>query len=477
MRTAFVNPPFLPKFSRGQRSPGVTKSGTLYYPYWLTYACGWAQKSGFEVYLFDFVASKDNFVTAVKKIKKFNPQLVVIEASTPSIFNDLRFAKRIKRKLNCFVLLAGTHVSALPKWTLKQAPQIDAVAVGEYDQTVVDLAKALQKKADLNLVNGLVFREGKAIIANQPRALLKNLDDFPFVSQIYQQFLNPKDYYFAAADYPMVMMITGRGCPFGCFYCLYPQVMHGLKYRFRKPQNVVAEFEYIKTHLPEVKEVVIEDDTFTTNLPRVQDICRLLIKNKNQLKWSTNVRVHLDLKTMRLMKQAGCRLLIVGYESGSQKVLNGMDKKIRLADSLKFARNAKTAGLLVHGCFMVGNPGETRKTMQQTLEFAKTLDPDSAQFYPLFVYPGTRAFAWAERNGYLKTTNFNRWLNQAGGHQTVVDLPHLSAQDMMDFCNQAYRQFHLRPAYLLKKLVQLIHHPDESARSIRSALRYFKNLL
>lgn len=477
MKIAFVNPPFLPKFSRGQRSPGVTKAGTLYYPYWLAYAAGWAQKQGFEVYLFDFVALGLNHQQAIKKIKDFQPQLVVIETSTPSIFNDIKFAQKIKKKLNCFMVLVGTHVSGLSKWSLKQTKGIDAVAIGEYDQTIVDLAKTLEKNLSLSKVKGLVFQQGRRLINSPPQKLLENLNDFPFASQIYHQFLNSKDYYFAAADYPMVMIISGRGCPFGCFFCVYPQIMHGLKYRFRSPENVVAEFEYISQHLPGIKEVVIDDDTFTANLARVQKICWLLIKKKNKLKWSTNARVHLDLETMRLMKKAGCRLLIVGYESGSQKVLDGMGKKIRLADSIKFAQNAKKAGLLVHGCFMFGNPGETKETMEATLNFAKKLAPDSAQFYPLFVYPGTKAYEWAKKKGYLKTTDFRRWLDKAGQHQCVIDLPGLSAREIVEFSNKAYFDFHFRPKYLLKKAIQLLTQPEEGRRSIRSVFRFLKNQL
>lgn len=477
-----MNPPFLPRFSRGQRSPGVTKGGTLYYPYWLAYACGWAQKSGFQVHLFDFVASGDGFTVAVNKIQKQKPDLVVIETSTPSIYSDIKFAQKLKSKTNALVVLVGTHVSSLSKETLRSASRrtqgkIDAVTVGEYDQTIVDLAKALAKNQALTKVRGLVYWQKGRIVSNSPRELLKGLDDFPFVSQIYKKFLSPKDYYFAAADWPMVMLVSGRGCPFGCFFCLWPQTLHGLRYRTRSPKNLAAEFAYISQNMPEIREVVIEDDTFTTYIDRVKEFCRLLIKQKNQLKWSTNARVSLDLPTMKLMKRAGCRLLIAGYESGNQKVLEGMDKKIKLSQSLRFAENAQKACLLVHGCFMVGNPGETLETMHQTLDFAKRLFPDSAQFYPLFVYPGTRAYDWAKTKGYLKAKDFRGWINAKGAHQCVIDLPGLSAQEMVSFCNHAYWEYHLQPKYLVKKLGQLILNPSEGRRSLRSAWRYFKGIL
>lgn len=477
MKIAFVNPPFLANYSRGQRSPGVTKAGTLYYPYWLALATGWAQKQGFEVVLFDFIAQGLGQQEAIGKVRKFKPDLTVIETSTPSIFNDLRFARRLRRNTKSFVLLVGTHVSALPEWSLKKAEGVDAAAVGEYDQTVVDLAKALDQRKNLAAVAGLVFWQKKKLIASRPRRPIENLDELPFISRVYQQFLNPRDYYFAAADYPMAMIISGRGCPYGCFYCLWPQTMHGLRYRYRSAENILAEFKFVRKSMPAIKEIVIEDDTFTARAARVEEFCRLLIKEKNKLRWSTNARVHLSLKTMRLMKKAGCRLLIVGYESGSQRVLDGMDKKIKLEDSLEFARNARRAGLLVHGCFMVGNPGETEETMRRTFEFAVKLDPDSAQFYPLFVYPGTRAYDWAKQKGYLKTRDFRRWLDKKGGHMPVIDLPGLKAEKMIEFCNQAYWRFHLRPAYLFKKVRQMIDCPEEGIRTMRSALRFAKNQL
>jgi len=477
MKIAFVNPPFLTGFSRGQRSPGVPSGGTFYYPYWLALACGWAQKKGQEVWLFDFVASKDSFQTAIKKLKDFSPKLAVIETSTPSIFNDLRFGKKVKKTLpDCFILLVGPHVSALPKQTLEAEKAIDGVAVGEYDQTVVDLAEALEKGKSLEKVAGLVFRRGRKVITNSPRKFLTNLDEFPFVSQIYKQFLEPKNYFFAAARWPMVMIITGRGCPFGCFFCLWPQTLHGLKYRFCSAKKVAEEFAWISKNMPEIKEVVIEDDTFTANIPRVRKVCRLLIAQKNRLPWSTNARVHLDLQTMKLMKKAGCRLLIVGYESGNQEILNSMGKKITLEQSRRFAKNAKKAGLLVHGCFIIGGPGETLKTARQTFRFACELEPDSAQFYPLFVYPGTKAFSWAQREGFLKTTNFRRWLDKKGKYQGTVNQPGLSARQAADFCRWAYRHFYFRPKYLFKKLIQLVKTPEEGLRSLRAGINFFKNL-
>jgi radical SAM superfamily enzyme YgiQ (UPF0313 family) len=476
MKILFINPPFLDKFSRSQRSPGVTKGGTLYFPYWLAYAAGWAEKNGFEVNILDCTAKHYSADEISGIIRSYDPSLLVVDTSTPSIYNDVEFADSLKELIpGSYVVLVGTHPSALPEETLKLSNgNVDAIAVEEYDLTLTELAEAIKKGLPPDNVAGLYLRGG----LTAKREYIQDLDAFPFVSSIYKKYLRISDYYFAAADHPMVMVMTGRGCPYGCFFCLYPQTMHGKRYRYRTAGNILEEFRYIKKELPEVREVVLEDDTFTADIKRVREFCELLIKDGNRLKWSCNARVNIDLDTMKLMKKAKCRLLIVGFESGSQKVLDGMKKKIKLEDSIKFADTAKSAGLLVHGCFMVGNPGETKETMKQTLEFAERLDCDSAQFYPLYVYPGTEAFSWAKEQGFIqKGINYKDWVNKAGRHMPVIDLPGLSAKEMLDFCDKAYMKFHLRPAYLLKKLLQLVSSPSEGIRSLRSAFKFFGGII
>lgn len=495
MKIAFINPPFLPGFSREQRSPGVSASRTLYYPIWLAYAAGWAEKNGFDIDLIDFVPlSEADQNNCLSELFAFFPDLVVVAVSAPSLKNDIAFASKIKSRLpKAYVVFVGPHASAVPEEILSLSKVIDAVAVGEYDQTIVEVANKIRTsqgktwkvspstfqvgelaRRGLGKVDGLVFRRGSQLIRTRPRRLIANLDRLPWVTDIYARFLKPENYFFAAADYPMAMIITGRGCPFGCFFCSWPQTLHGLKYRARSAQSVAEEILSLPKRLPEIKEVVIEDDTFTADRARVQEICRLLIEGGNKLKWSANVRVGLDLRTMGLMRKAGCRLLIVGYESGSQEILDAMGKKIKLADSLKFAANAKKAGLLVHGCFMIGNPGETKETAKETFRFAKKLDPDSAQFYPLVVYPGTKAFDWAKKEGFLTTSDFNQWLDKNGSPQCLISLPDLSASEITAFCRRAYWRFHLRPGYLWKKLKQAICEPEEGRRSLRALWRWLR---
>jgi len=286
MKILFLNPLFMENFSRPQRSPAVTKGGTFYYPFWLSAAAGVCEKAGNEILLIDAIADNREENELFEQINEFSPELIVINTSTPSIYNDIEEGIKIKEKLkNGFLVLVGTHPSALPEETMNLNKDIDAVCLGEYDYTIRELAEFLTKKDDLKKVKGLYFRdENKNIKKNEKRELIENLDELPFVSETYKNYLNIKNYYFAAADYPMVMIITGRGCPYKCFFCVYPQTFHSRRYRLRSPENVVAEFKFIKKNMPEVKEIGIEDDTFTANRVRTKKICELLIKKNNKLK-------------------------------------------------------------------------------------------------------------------------------------------------------------------------------------------------
>ncbi len=484
MKILMLNPPFkteFGRFSREQRSPGITKSGTIYFPVWLLYATGVLEAAGHYVRLIDSCAYEYDKERTYEIIREFSPELTVVNTSTPSIYNDIEIAAEIKKIIsNCFVVLVGTHPTALPEETLNLNKAVDAIARREYEYTLRDLAQTLENKDDLKIVLGLTYRDKNKIISNPERPFIDNLDELSFISEVIKKHLDVKKYFFAAAEYPMIMIFTGRGCPNRCFYCIYPQVFHGReKYRLRSAENVVAEFEYIIENFPEVKEVGIEDDTFTADLKRVKQICHLLIEKKinQKVKWWVNARVNLDLDAMKLMKEAGCRLLIAGFESGNQQVLNGMKKGIKVNQSFAFVKNSQKAGLLVHGCFMVGNPGETAATMRETLNFAKKLNTDTAQFFPLMVYPGAEAYFWAKKNNYITTSDFSQWITEEGLHNCVISTDGLTSQDLVDFCNKARKEYYLRPRYIVGKMRQMVLEPNERKRIIMSAKKFFRYLV
>ena len=248
--------------------------------------------------------------------------------------------------------------------------------------------------------------------------------------------------------------------------------MHVHKYRVRSSENVVAEFEYVVNEMPDVKEIVIEDDTFTIDKERTQKICKLLIEKgiNKKIKWLCNARVNLDYETMILMKKAGCKLLIPGIENGTQEMLNNMKKGTKIEQIEEYVKNAKKAKLLVHACYMVGNKGETRETMEKTLKLAMKLNTDTAQFYTLHVYPGTEAYNWAKENGYIITNDFSQWIKEDGSDNTVIHTDDMTAEELVAFCNNARKKYYLRPRYIIRKIGQSLTSWDELVRNVKGFL-------
>jgi len=244
----------------------------------------------------------------------------------------------------------------------------------------------------------------------------------------------------------------------------------------RSVGNLVDELEYIKRELPEVREVFLEDDTLTVVPERARMISREIIDRGLKIIWSTNARADVDFDTMALMRKAGCRLLCVGFESASQRVLDKLGKHIKNETYMRFRKDAGRAGLMVHGCFMYGNEGENPSTMRRTLDLAKRLNCDTAQFYPIMVYPGTRAYDDYKEKGFITARRYSEWLTPEGQHNCVVAMPGISAKELVDFCNLSRREFYLRPAYILSKIGQIITRPKETKRIFRAAGTMVKHL-
>lgn len=472
-----LNPPFRYRFSRSQRSPGVTKSGTFYYPIWLATATGVLEQHGFKAHLLD--ASADNLTRqeCYRVLREFNPDLVVMDTSTASIRNDLEIAGEIKEALKCKIMMVGTHVSATSEETLACGKNVDFIARKEYEETLLELAEALEEGKDVSQVEGLSYRPNGHIVHNPDREFRKILDHFPFVSKIYKKYLNYRRYGYSITRYPMVTIMSSRGCPYRCHFCLYPQTFTGHKFRIRSVENMVEEMKYIKAAFPDIEDLFIEDDTFTVDRKRVHEFCDLVIKEKLNMAWTANARADLDIDTLKHMRAAGNRLLCVGFESYDPDVLDKMEKRIRYDGLQAFVQNAKSADVMIHGCFMFGNPGDTHQTFQSTLKFAKSLPLSSAQFFPIMAYPGTALYTELKEKGYLKTEDYSQWVDEHGFHNSVVSYPHLSSQEIVTACNRAKAHFHFRPKYIVSKLAESLKHPREFPRNLRSFKTLAQNIL
>lgn len=485
MKVCFVNPPYKSeygKFSRESRSPSIGHSGVLYYPLWLIYAAAVVKKDGNEVVFIDAPAKRmndDEALTEIRKVAK-ETTLFVLDTSTPSIYSDVSFGGKLKQLYpEAKIMLVGTHPSAVPEETMDIANTTDIIARHEYDYIVRDVVRALERNDDLSAVRGITYRDDKNdIVSTQDAEHIHDLDSIPFAAEFIKEYLDVRDYVFPAASFPAIQIFTGRGCRAHCNYCVYPQTLHGHEYRLRSPENVVAEFEYIAEKFPEVHEVVIEDDTFTADKKRVIDICDLLIEKglNKRFKWLCNARVNIDLETMQMMKKAGCHLIIPGFESYNEQILKNIKKGSNLKLIDEYVANAKKAGLMIHACYMVGNEGETKETMQRTLDAAMRFKTDTAQFFPLIPYPGTEAYDWAVSNGYM-SGKYEDYLQEDGTLNCVLNTPELSAQELVDFCAMARKKYYMRPWYIGHRLIKGLQDPEDLKRSIKAFWRLKDSLL
>ena len=306
---------------------------------------------------------------------------------------------------------------------------------------------------------------------------MEDLDWLPFVSSVYRRHLPIERYDNPNALHPQVMIIGGRGCPHRCSFCVFPQTLHGRRERRRSAGNIVDEMLWVEGNMPRVGSVFFEDDTISAVPSRLRALAELMIERGVSISWSANMRADVDPETLRTCRRAGLRTVCVGFESGDDGMLRTMRKGLDTERMRRFMRDARSAGLKVHGCFMAGFPGETRETMERTLELALELDPDTAQFYPLMVYPGTDAYADALERDLITARSWRDWLTEDGLHSCVVRTETLSGRDLVEFCDHCRRRFYLRPRYLMRSLLQSIFDPVQRRRLLRAFATFRRYLL
>ncbi|RLD18623.1 MAG: B12-binding domain-containing radical SAM protein [Caldiserica bacterium] len=476
LKILVINEPFIPQFCRTQRWAARTRGRVLRAPDWLAYATAVLERdiTKAEVRLYDFPAMNWNKIHLKHLIRNEKPDFVVLDSTTPSIFSDIECARIVKENSDAKVIMVGPHASALPEETLKlSGGSVDVIAIGEYDYTVRDIIKNFNK---LREVKGICFWEKGQPVRTEKRPLIENLDELPFPAWHHLDLMK---YFDGGKLYPYIDIISGRGCPNRCIFCLWPQVMHGFRYRLRSPKNVVDEIEYDIKLCPQVLrggEFFFEDDTFTVNKKRAMEICEEILRRGLKITFSVNGRVdNADLEMFRMMKRAGCREILVGFESGVQEILDNVNKNITLEQSRKFMELARKAGLQVHACFVIGLPGETRETAKKTIEFALELDPDTVQFSGAVPFPGTKFFHLAKKEGWLKATSWEDWL-QEGEQSAVIDLPGLSQKEIDHYVNLGLKKFYFRPGYMLKFLIKTRGYAD-LYRKIRGAYNFISYLL
>lgn len=471
MKVLFLNPPFHNRFSRESRSPAVAKSDTLYYPKWLAHAAGVAIREGHDVDMVDAPAWCVDLKYVIDRIDAKGIEAVVCDTSTPSIVNDIKVVNALAaHNPKLHILLVGRHASTMAEDTLAKCEGVSGIAIKEYEYTVRDWLKAVESGASLATVEGIAWKNSAGVIVtNKERAPIENLDELPFVSEVYKRFLRVEDYFYGHSKHPLVVFDTSRGCPYRCTFCVYPQTFSGHSMRYRSVGHVADEFDFVAKELPQVNTIMLEDDTFIIDIKRTDALADELIKRGNKIPFDSNCRADTkaDVEFFKKLKKAGARLFCVGFESGDDEVLKHIKKNLNLSRTHQFMKNTQDAGIMVHGCFMVGNLNETHQTLQKTLDLALDLSPDTAQFFPIMVYPGTAAYNEAKAKGYLASENFSDWLTEDGLHNSTINLPNVSHKELVDFCDYARKKFYLRPSYLAKKAIQSLQDPDEFKRNLK----------
>lgn len=448
MRIYMLNPPFVPRFSRNSRWAARCRGGALYYPIWLSYACGVLETQKHNVRFVDAPARGIDIEHVKDDVRNFKPDLIVSESNFQSLSNDLLVARELKTVADKISVVVGPPASQFPERLLNEGA--DIVARFEYDLTIKEIAESLENGAAPRNIKGISYKENGKIIHNPDRKFTSSeeLDSIPFVSKIYKKHLNINDYFLGHTLYPMVQIFTGRGCPNQCTFCSWPETLLGRTYRGRSTKNVVDELEYIANELKDVKEIFIEDDTFTVNKKRIRDVCAEIKGRKLDITWSCNARANLDHGSMQLMKEAGCRLLDVGYESGNDEILKNIKKDITTEESRRFTADAKKAGLMILADFIFGMPGETKETAEETIRFVKEIKPNIAQFSVATPIPGTKFHEWVSEHGFSLETDLEKSLDKDGYQRCIISYPEFSNKDIETFVDRALKEYYLSPSYI-----------------------------
>ena len=327
-----------------------------------------------------------------RELRSFNPDVVGITSVTPSIYEAYKVAETAKKvREDCTVVLGGPHATFMPRETMEECKYIDIIVRGEGEETTRELIENIEKGAPLNEVKGITFREKNGIIDTEPRLFIKNIDNIPFPSR---DLLPMHLYKFNGVKY--TTMLTSRGCPFKCSFCSSSRLFGGY-WRGRSPENVLEEMKTVYEEYG-IRNIEFMDDTFTLNQERAEKICDEIIKQGWDISWGASSRVDtLSKKLVEKMKKAGCWIIFLGIESGSQKILDAIGKRITLEQVKKAVKILKDAGIQVLGSFIIGFLQDTKETIKETIKFAKSLNLNYAEFSILTPYPGTPIFDYAAR--------------------------------------------------------------------------------
>ncbi len=467
MKTLFLQPPSFDGFDggAGSRYQAKREIKSFWYPTWLAQPAALIPDSR----LIDAPPAKMGMAPILEDIK--NRDMVVMHTSTPSFASDVKVAQMLKdAKPSLKIGMVGAKVAVQPDESLLKGAPIDFVARNEFDFTVKEIAEG----RDLKDVDGITWRDPNGgIVTNRDRQLIHDMDTLPFVTDVYHRDLRIEDYFIGYLQHPYISIYSGRGCKSRCTFCLWPQTVGGHVYRTRTPAHVAAEIAHAKALFPQVREFFFDDDTFTDDLPRAEAIAKEL--GRLGVTWSCNAKANVPRATLKVLKENGLRLLLVGYESGNQQILHNIKKGMRIEVAKKFTKDCHELGIKIHGTFILGLPGETKETIQETIAFAKEVNPHTMQVSLAAPYPGTFLHKQATENGWLDAANAEL-IDENGVQIAPLHYPHLSHTEIFDSVEVFYRKFYFRAPKIASIVGEMVRCPQMMKRRLREGVEFFQFL-
>src|SRR6476660_1680143 len=467
MKTLFLQAPSFDGFDggAGARYQARREIQSFWYPTWLAQPAALVEGSK----LIDAPPHRLTFEDVAPEALKH--ELIVLHTSTPSFASDVRTVEALKaRNPRLKIGIIGAKVAVEPEASLKASAAIDFVARNEFDFTIKEVAEG----RDLARIAGVSWRRADgSIVHNEDRAILPNMDELPFVTPVYKRDLVIENYFGGYLKHPYISFYTGRGCKSRCTFCLWPQTVGGHRYRVRSVGHVMDELAWARSAFPQVKEFFFDDDTLTDNLPRVEALAREI--GKLGLTWSCNAKANVPRQTLKAMKDNGLRLLLVGYESGNQRILHNIKKGMRVDVARRFTKDCHELGIVIHGTFILGLPGETRETIEETIRFAKEINPHTIQVSLAAPYPGTFLHNQARDNNWLHHED-EELLTDLGTQIAPLSYPHLSHTEIFDSVEAFYRQFYFRVPKIAAIVGEMVRSPEMMKRRLREGLEFFRFL-
>lgn len=414
-----------------------------------------------DVTVIDSIAEHLTLKEVAKRLEGVD--LAVIQLDT-FIYDISSETAKIAKSVGCKVCMVGPHATALPIQTLKEMPYVDFIIRKEYEIPLRQIAEG--KK--LSKIGNITYRIGKRIKSNPDLPFIQNLDILGIPAYDLINFDLYKESVFRKK---CATVRSGRGCPNRCIFCI-DNIIHGRCFRFKSAQSVADELEYLESK--GIKEIYFDDTTFELSKKRVYELCNEIKKRKIDLDWSPQCRVDcVDRKLLETMHAAGCYRIKFGVESGNNEILSNIKKGFTTEQIEKSFNLSSKIGIQNHATAMIGLPGETKQTIENTLQFLFKLNPEYVQFSVATPFPGTEFFDYVKRMGYLK---YNSWSDFQGTNKSVISYPGLSGKEIVEAMKYAYRVYYTRPSYLFKQMKWALTDKDEFFHKIKLARSFMERM-